>query len=76
MEDAIFVFGILFLTIILPLTIILHFVTRWKKTRELTGSDEAMIEEVWDIALRLEQRVHVLETILDQEAPDWRRDKL
>ena len=72
MDGAYFVFGILFLTIVLPLTIILHFVTRWKKTRELTGSDEALIEEVWEIAVGLEQRVHVLETILDQETPDWR----
>lgn len=73
MGDALFVLGILFLVIVAPLAIILHFVTRWKKTRELTHSDEVLIEEVWEIAQKLEHRVHVLETILDDEAPEWRQ---
>ena len=72
MSSAALVLGILFLTIVLPLTIILHFVTKWKKTRELTNSDELMIEEVWDIAQKLESRVNVLEAILDDDSPDWR----
>ena len=47
MSDALFVFGILFLVVVAPLAIILHFVTKWKKTRELTRTDEDLIEEVW-----------------------------
>ncbi|MEM7611256.1 MAG: envelope stress response membrane protein PspB [Pseudomonadota bacterium] len=72
MDEAFFVLGILFMTIVAPLAIILHFVTKWKKTRELTHSDESMMEEVWGIAQELESRVNVLESILDDEAPDWR----
>lgn len=72
MSDTFFVLGVLFLTIVAPLAIILHFVTKWKKTRELTRSDETLIEEVWEIAQKLENRVYVLEEILDLESPDWR----
>lgn len=72
MGDALFVLCILFLTIVAPLAIILHFVTKWKTSRELTRSDETLIEEVWEIAQKLESRVNVLEAILDDEAPDWR----
>ncbi|MEL7022394.1 MAG: envelope stress response membrane protein PspB [Pseudomonadota bacterium] len=72
MGDEVFVLGIIFLTVVAPLIIVLHFVTRWKKARELTRSDESLMEEVWAIAQKLEGRIHVLETILDDEAPEWR----
>lgn len=72
MSDSVFVLLILCITIIAPLVIVLHFVTKWKKARELTKDDESMMEEVWEIAQKLESRVNVLETILDNEAPDWR----
>ncbi|MEM8548049.1 MAG: envelope stress response membrane protein PspB [Pseudomonadota bacterium] len=72
MSDSVFVLRILCITIIAPLVIVLHFVTKWKKARELTKDDESMMEEVWEIAQKLESRVNVLETILDNEAPDWR----
>ncbi|MEN7343305.1 MAG: envelope stress response membrane protein PspB [Pseudomonadota bacterium] len=72
MSEFTFVLAILFLTIVVPLAIILHFITKWKASRELTRSDETLIEEVWEIAQKLETRVQVLEEILDMEAPDWR----
>ncbi|MEL6302630.1 MAG: envelope stress response membrane protein PspB [Pseudomonadota bacterium] len=73
MDESVFILGIIFLTVVAPLIIILHFVTRWKKARELTKADESLMEEVWAIAQKLESRIHVLETILDDEAPDWRK---
>jgi phage shock protein B len=66
------VLAILFLTIVVPLWIVMHFVTKWKMTRELSTSEEDMIEEVWNIAHRMESRINALETILDAEAPEWR----
>lgn len=73
MDESVFILGVLFLTVVAPLIIILHFVTRWKKARELTNADESMMEEVWAIAQKLEGRINVLETILEDEAPDWRK---
>jgi phage shock protein B len=66
-------FGILFVTIILPLIIIGHYMTRWRSTKSLTGADERMLEEVWENAQKMESRINALETILDDEIPDWRR---
>ena len=68
----IWVLCILFLTIVVPLWIVMHFITKWKMTRELSTSEEDMIEEVWNIAHRMESRINALETILDAEAPEWR----
>jgi len=35
--------------------------------------DEKMLEDMWLLARRLEERLESLETILDSELPDWRR---
>ncbi len=64
---------IVFLAVPAPLFIVLHFITKWKQSRELSGSDEKMLEDVWLLAHRLEERLESLETILDSELPDWRR---
>ena len=32
-----------------------------------------MLEDVWLLAQRLEERLESLETILDSELPDWRK---
>ena len=64
---------IVFLVIPAPLFIVLHFITKWKQSREISGGDEEMLEEMWQLSQRLEQRLESLETILDSELPDWRR---
>ncbi len=64
---------IVFLAIPAPLFIVLHFITKWKQTREMSGGDEKMLEDMWRLAQRLEERLESLETILDGELPEWRK---
>ena len=64
---------IVFIAVPAPLFIVLHFITKWKQSREISGGDEMMLEDVWLMAQRLEQRLESLETILDSELPDWRK---
>jgi phage shock protein B len=64
---------IVFLLIPAPLFIVLHFITKWKQSREISGGDEKMLEDMWALSQRLERRLESLETILDSELPDWRR---
>ena len=64
---------ILLLTIVVPLALILHYVTKWKQTRSLSKEDEKMLEELWESAKGMESRINALETILDDEAPGWRK---
>ena len=65
--------AIVFIAIPAPLFIVLHFITKWKQSREISGGDEQMLEDMWLLAQRLEERLESLETILDAELPDWRR---
>ncbi|MBT5218996.1 MAG: envelope stress response membrane protein PspB [Woeseia sp.] len=64
---------IVFIVIPAPLFIVLHFITNWKQSREMSGGDEKMLEDLWVLAQRLEARLESLEIILDGESSDWRK---
>jgi len=64
---------IVFIAIPAPLFIVLHFITKWKQAREISGGDEKMLEELWNLSQRMEERLESLETILDSELPEWRK---
>lgn len=64
---------ILFLTIVAPLIVVLHFVTKWKQSREMSGDDEKMLEDLYLLSQRMEDRLVTMEKILDAELPEWRR---
>jgi phage shock protein B len=59
---------IVFIAIPAPLFIVLHFITKWKQSREISGGDEKMLEDMWVLAQRLDERLESLETL-----PDWRK---
>jgi len=67
------VVAILFMVLVLPLAIVLHYVTKWKATQGLSTEEENMLETLWKDASRMETRINSLETILDHEVPDWRK---
>jgi phage shock protein B len=73
MGELLIILLIVFIVIPAPLYIVLHFITKWKQSREISGGDERMLEDLWVLAQRLEERLESLETILDSEPSDWRR---
>ena len=64
---------VLFVVLVMPLAIIMHYVTKWKETKGLSAEDERMLQELWDDAQRMQSRVNALETILDNKVPEWRK---
>ena len=71
MEFLLFIPLTLFLVIILPLWLILHYGTR-RGGQGLSGEDQRRLMDLWHRAERLDERIMHLETILDREAPGWR----
>ena len=72
MEDVflpIFIVGILFIG--LP-WIIFHYVTKWKSAATLTQADENLLDELHDLARRLDDRLCTVERIMTAENPNWR----
>jgi phage shock protein B len=60
---------ILFLTIVAPIWIIAHYVTSWRMAKSLSPEDEKQFGDLWQVAERMEERIHNLERILDREMP-------
>ena len=53
--------------------LVLHYITQWRKAGSLRPEDEHMLEDVWKAAKKMERRIEALESILDAQAPGWRR---
>jgi phage shock protein B len=67
------VIPVLFLTVVFPIWIVFHYITKWKTSKGLTAEDEKMLSEVWESSNKMEERIKTLERILDIEAPTWRQ---
>jgi phage shock protein B len=76
MEDVlvpIAVVGMLFIG--LP-GMILHYLTKWKSQTGISSQDEALLEELHDLARRLDQRVETVERIVSAENPNWKDNRI
>ena len=52
--------------------VILHYVTKWKTAPALTTEDEAMLEELYQLARRLEERMETVERLVADNDPEFR----
>ena len=70
--------GVIFLVFVAPLWIIFHYLTVWKRMRAGAANPGKVVIErdelvrMRDLGEQLERRIASLETILDEEAPEWR----
>ena len=67
--------GIIALTVVAPIWIVFHYITQWKKNKSFSAQDEVDLTEIRNAAERLEDRIRVMERILDDEVPDWKDRK-
>ena len=56
--------------------IILHYVTRWKTAATLTTDDETMLEELYALARRLDDRMDTVERLVASDNPDYKPARL
>lgn len=68
-DHKLFVLGILFVTVVLPVWIAFHYVTRWRMARTLSRDDERTLVDLWEAARRMEARIENLERAVGTEAP-------
>jgi phage shock protein B len=52
--------------------LIFHYVTRWKSQATLTREDEGLLDELHELARRLDDRLNTVERIMSAENPNWR----
>lgn len=63
----------LFMVVVLPIIVVMHYVTKWKATRGLSQEEQAMLEDLWKASQSFDSRLNTLETILDVQQPEWKK---
>lgn len=63
---------IIFLVIVAPIWLILHYRSKNRLSQGLSEQDYTQLRELLDTAQQLDDRVRTLESILDEESPKWR----
>jgi phage shock protein B len=72
MEDALMAL-IIIPTIFVGLPwVILHYITRWKTASTLTTGDEQLLEELYQLSRRLDDRMNTVDRLVAADNPDFR----
>ena len=73
MEEAVIpLFAVAILFLGLP-WLIFHYITKWKQAKTLTVGDEQLLDELHDMARRLDDRICTIERIMSAENPNWQQ---
>ena len=51
--------------------IILHYVTKWKTAATITTDDEVLLEELYSLAKRLDERMDTVERLVASDDPSF-----
>ncbi|MFT6288772.1 MAG: phage shock protein B [Halieaceae bacterium] len=68
-----FVPTILFMVVVAPIWISLHYRSLSRSSRSLTDEDRESVEHMLETVDRLTDRIATLESILDADHSDWRQ---
>ena len=69
---AFFVPTIVFLVVVAPLWIIMHYRSKQRSQASLSEDERTQLEALGLLADKMADRIETLESILDAETPDWR----
>jgi len=64
------VFAIVALFIGLP-WLVLHYMTKWKTAPTITADDEVLLEELYNLAKRLDERMNTVERLVATDDPEF-----
>lgn len=56
--------------------IVLHYITRWKTAATITGDDEVLLEEMYNLAKRLDERMDTVERLVAHDHADFKPARL
>ncbi|MFM7348098.1 MAG: envelope stress response membrane protein PspB [Erythrobacter sp.] len=50
---------------------VLHYMTKWKTAPTITADDEVLLEELYNLAKRLDERMDTVERLVAADDPDF-----
>jgi phage shock protein B len=75
MENLIPLTAVLAIFVGLP-WMIFHYITKWKTAATLTTGDEALLEELYQVAKRLDERMDTVERLVAADHPEFHAARL
>lgn len=67
-----FVPAVIFMGLVLPLWLILHYISKSRQSRGLSAQDREALSDALNVVEKLEDRIETLEAILDADHSGWR----
>lgn len=52
--------------------VILHYITKWKTAATITTDDEVLLEELYSLAKRLDERMDTVERLVASDNPEFK----
>lgn len=56
--------------------VILHYITKWKTSATITTDDEVLLDELYQLAKRLDERMDTVERLVAADNPEYTPPKL
>ena len=56
--------------------VIMHYITKWKTAATITTDDEVLLEELYSLAKRLDDRMDTVERLVASDNPEFRPARL
>lgn len=72
MEEIIMAPVIIFMVIVAPIWLILHYRSKGQVSQGLSEEEYIQLSDLSETADKMADRIKTLEAILDAETPDWR----
>ena len=72
MEDIIMAPVIIFMVVVAPIWLILHYRSKGQVGQGLSEEEYIQLSDLSELADKMADRIKTLEAILDAETPDWR----
>ena len=56
--------------------LVLHYITKWKTAPTLTNDDESLLDELYQVARRLDARMDTVERLVATDNPEFQASRL
>ncbi|MEY3268912.1 MAG: envelope stress response rane protein PspB [Pseudomonadota bacterium] len=56
--------------------LVLHYLTKWKSGRGISQQDEVLLDDLHEMARRLDGRLETIERIIAADNPNWKDGRL
>ena len=56
--------------------IVLHYITRWRTAASITNDDEVLLDELYHLAKRLDERMDTVERLVAADQPDFKPPRI